>query len=231
MTIVLLLMCWWLLCWCVDVLMTIVLMCWCVDVLMCWCIDLLMCWSIDVLMCWCVDVLMCWCVDVLMCWCVDVLMCWCDVDVLMCWCVPNCFWVLTFTSCYHSLCFSFQTDKNSNEHWYVAMSGFEIYGELRGSDLFVKPPAQPTDKFAVLELLSNSVSKQVFKHWWVTLLFDDPSVFCISAVIVCEYECVCMRVWACVCGVATCVCFYVWAIPAGDIKTYCSLCMSGVNNH
>jgi len=36
------LMCWWHLCWCVDV-----LMCWCVDVLMCWCVDVLMCWCLN----------------------------------------------------------------------------------------------------------------------------------------------------------------------------------------
>eukprot|EP01083_Nonionella_stella_P076921 209798_1 len=51
------------------------------------------------------------------------------------------------------------TNRNSNDHWYLALSGFEIYGQLTGADLFMKPKTHPTDRFAVIPLRSGDPEK------------------------------------------------------------------------
>jgi len=51
------------------------------------------------------------------------------------------------------------TAKNSNSHWYLACSGFEVYGKLYGNDLFTREPPKPSPGFAFVELTNSSPDK------------------------------------------------------------------------
>ena len=51
-----------------------------------------------------------------------------------------------------------QMQPNTGGSWHLALGGFEIYGKLK--KVAAKPPATPTNRFAVIELLSCDGKQQ-----------------------------------------------------------------------
>ena len=68
------------------------------------------------------------------------------------------------------------TGMNSNGHLYLALSGFEVYGTLRGRSIRPKPkpPIVPSPGFAVVELLNSDpeVINKLLQHF-ASLEFDS----------------------------------------------------------
>jgi len=88
-------------------------------------------------------------------------------------------WLLRNVSSYYSMFRIFQFDKNSNNHYYLAISGFEIYGEVLRQHSTLQWDEWPRNKSKHLQVdrIRNSVVNTGSDDTWQTVKSRQPIAF------------------------------------------------------
>jgi len=88
-------------------------------------------------------------------------------------------WYLKNVNQYYQMFRIFQFDKNSNQHYYLACSGFEIYGDVVRTNPYYKWSTNPRykSKFLAVDVSNNRVTNIGSKDAWQTVKANQPFNF------------------------------------------------------